>query len=538
VPIAERIACLPASIAPFAQRLVSASQSDSVHERCMAQIALFEVTLRYLARLAAALHAQSGLHDDRVRKALHGLNQPSLGHWLAVWREIARAHAKAGRFAMPELLEVASAQCPADSAMHRAHTRLCELYRKTQMSRRGRPISVYDFFEVMVVHRNGLFHYPSAQQEGVLSECDRVVGPALEELFDPLAFLSEYPPVFVRQIRFHRGDLVHEIERCVGPADPVTETYLAKEPLVEEAGRLILAHAEPSGEGEEGPRKLSPLAGLEPLLIRYTCPQCQRVGLFGLSRRSENSVEYSAACPHPVTFPESPQRLVDILGPYKPAPAEDARLRPDGPAGLEQAPAAAPITTAAPPEATPTRAGPAPEPPPQSIARQVQRPAPPPATPAATAPRRTGPSRALVIAAAIVAAAVIAGLAAYLSTRNRAGPLDVNLIEVGTGVDDTSEAPKARGVASSFPAGTRELIVAYSIAAPGDRAAMPRIGVYRDGEAQVHLQRDLGALEPNHLAQAAWRIESNPEFKSGAYEIRVYNGRQLVDSRAFTVGGK
>jgi hypothetical protein len=148
------------------------------------------------------------------------------------------------------------------------------------------------------------------------------------------------------------------------------------------------------------------------------------------------------------------------------------------------------------------------------------------------------PVRTLAIGGAVVAAVVIAGLAAYLGTRNRLGPLEVSLIEVGTGVDETSEAPKATGVASSFPAGTRELIVVYSIAAPGDRAAAPRIAVYRDGEAQVHLQRDLGALEPNHLAQAAWRIESNPEFKPGDYEIRVYNGRQLAASHAFTIGGK
>ncbi|MFQ6099437.1 MAG: hypothetical protein ACE5O2_17020, partial [Armatimonadota bacterium] len=346
--IDDHIAGLPASIAPFAARLVGASRGDNVHQRCMAQIALFEVTLRYLACVACAGHFQTGLHDDKVRRALRGLNHPSLGHWLAVWRETARAHAGTSGFPVPELLRLAAVECAVGSACHTAHTRLCELYRKTALSRRNRPISMYQFFEIMVVHRNGLFHYPSAQQEGVLKECDLVVGPALEETFHHLEFLRRYQPVFVRQIRFHRGQLVHEIERCLGPADPVTETYVGEEPLAQEAGRLILARAEMVTKDGEERERLSPVLDLEPLILRHVCSHCQRVGLFSLSKRTASSLEYTAACPHAATFPDSPERLTELIGRYEPAPTEDKRLRPDGPASLEDAAAAAPQVAATP----------------------------------------------------------------------------------------------------------------------------------------------------------------------------------------------
>lgn len=73
---------------PIAEAYQSAELENNPQIQVQRWIDLFEETIRYLSLIGLSLYRHHDLHDERVEEVQKGLNKPSLGHWLKLFKAL------------------------------------------------------------------------------------------------------------------------------------------------------------------------------------------------------------------------------------------------------------------------------------------------------------------------------------------------------------------------------------------------------------------------------------------------------------------
>lgn len=256
---------------------------------------LLEVTTRYLGIVSVSGYLAGGRASEFVDETLlGGLSKQTIGGWLRLLREGLEpwANDPAALF-VPELWDFT-------------------------YTRPGRRSPVMKRLEAVVEFRNQQRHGGG----GAISERDLEARlaehvPAMREVLDALAFLADYPPIWVERMDYSKGAFVYRYQRCTGShPDFETATLTLKEPR--ETGELYLLH-----------RSGGAILPLHPLLVLDACGVCTNREMFMIHGGTPEAVDY-------VEFVRGHHHAMN-------APAEDVeRLRGEARARLhaaEKAPA-------------------------------------------------------------------------------------------------------------------------------------------------------------------------------------------------------
>ena len=213
-------------------------------------LALFEVTLKYLAAVVVAQYRPLGFSDPAVDEALTRLPHPSLGHWAALLRAVlaARRHYQLPDEGcifpdLPPLYNRASPALEAGAAL--LHT-----MRGTADNR----ISLRQLFDTLVEYRNSQTHGAGAGAAHVAARVP-LLQAALEECLLALPSLAARGLLFVDNVSIERGGgrtvsyarlmsdrpRLRLTRRAIGPDEPHPEPqqlYLA--PAHDLAGAISL----------------------------------------------------------------------------------------------------------------------------------------------------------------------------------------------------------------------------------------------------------------------------------------------------------
>lgn len=299
---------LAATYAKKISRRIGEEQAFQYHQSLRD---IYESIVKYLAIVVLAQYREDtktpGTENERVENSLQKLRRPSLGHWISILHDTLTLYSDTSSTLLHDIYGFYFEKKHHDSAVSEAAIGIQQWLRLEPM--RKPPFSYRDLFELLVTYRNRREAW--AAHGAVLAsvreyqERIEVLRPALERALVDLQFLTDYPLVYVQEVRKRLdGTWSHRLYRGVGRDVDIDETLISRNAL--DPHHLYLCR--------EGPEGLEPFLDVYPLLTCKECRGCNERRVFILNLGEAKRLEYlSYSCGHGLELEDEPQRMKDFV---------------------------------------------------------------------------------------------------------------------------------------------------------------------------------------------------------------------------------
>lgn len=277
---------------------------------------LFEVCVKTLTSLAIKQFILDGKRCDNIRERICALDNPSLGHWVGLLRDICKEYQDGDGLPvhspLPEMARFLDEKLPdgRNGEVFRAWTLAAEMLATKPSGNKNRDLM--DFWVQVRNHLGAGGHGASHGREADQKEACETLSILMEHLVAQLGFLKEYPFIHIDQVLMEGGRPVFKAKTLVGtninrgeyrPAGGNGECALIDK-------EVYVTKSDPKAELQN---ELCWALSLSPFLLLESCKYCKADQVFFLNGKRGKTLQYiSYQCGHSYYPPDLQGDLQDI----------------------------------------------------------------------------------------------------------------------------------------------------------------------------------------------------------------------------------